>query len=373
MSIFGANVGLDTIRHITTLWRGAKSNSLVEYTKPMRVEPNVFIDTDVQYSDGLHDTLQSLLRLFSGYYLMAATLGNTVGRIEVMRELEKLNPERSVSDAAAQTAGWVAGKEQFAYGLPTFGKSMPGLEAADPFFGTADYDSVEEANRAGLGVGRDAIKTITEASDLSVGKLLMVEMSDGVNRASFPVAVRLRSQYVPSNTLVHILGKDGKNSGYKERLFYWNAGLLSTWKDMVFCKDLVDQHYHKLIADKDGIMRGTISRKRKNMLAGLLSGNPSVATVSNMVIMSSETAMKFEAENNVSFKNFKSREGYFEDTTLMLLAVVDNRWNQVTIYTASIDTPVVVSFRDMKSANKGSGPDVVDILKAYSQGSAPSL
>ena len=372
MSIFGADVGLDTIRHVTNMWRGAKSNSLVEYTKPMRVEPNVFIDTDVQYSDGLSDTLQSLLRLFSGYYLMAVTLGKTVGRIEVMRELEKLNPERSISDAAAQTAGWVASKESFAFGLPTKAKVMPGLEAADPFFGgTPDND--DEPGRSELGAGRDVVRTITEASDLSVGKLLMVEMSDGTNRASFPVAVRLRSQYVPTTTLVHILGNDGKKTSYKERLFYWNAGLLSTWKDMVFCKDLVDQHYHKLISDKDGIMRGMISRKRKNMLAGLLSGNPSVATVSNMVIMSNETAMRFEAENNVSLKNFKSREKYFEDTTLMLLAVIDNRWNQVTIYTASIDSPVVVSFRDMKSANKGSGPDVVDILKAYSQGSAPSL
>ena len=373
MSIFGADVGLDTIRHITNLWRGAKSNSLVEYTKPMRVEPNVFIDTDVQYSDGLSDTLQTLLRMFSGYYLMAATLGNTVGRIEVMRELEKLNPNRSVSDSAAQTVGWAASRESYELGLPMSKARLPGLEAADPFFGIDDGRNDDAPGRSELGAGRDVFKTITEASDLAVGKLLQVEMSDGNCRASFPVQVRLLTQYVQTNTLVHILGNEGKNTSYKERMFSWNAGLLSTWKDMVFCKDLVDQHYHKLLADKDGIMRGTISRKRKNMLAGILSGNPSVATVSNMVVMSSETAMRFEAENNVSLKSYKSREKYFEDTTLMLLAVIDSKWNQVTIYTTSIEAPVVVSFRDMKSANKGNGPDVVDILKAYSQGSAPSL
>jgi len=58
---------------------------------------------------------------------------------------------------------------------------------------------------------------------------------------------------------------------------------------------------------------------------------------------------------------------------VMSMAVIDKQWERVTFYHRGIDMHTEVGMRDLKIANKGSGPDVSDILKAYQMGNAPSL
>jgi hypothetical protein len=45
----------------------------------------------------------------------------------------------------------------------------------------------------------------------------------------------------------------------------------------------------------------------------------------------------------------------------------------VTIYHRSLEIPTQVSIKELKTANKGSGPDVAEILKAYQLGNAPTI
>ena len=61
------------------------------------------------------------------------------------------------------------------------------------------------------------------------------------------------------------------------------------------------------------------------------------------------------------------------DSLAMIMVVIDTDYESVTIYTRDIQLPNKFSVRELKTANKGSGPDVGEILKAYRIGMQPTI
>lgn len=419
------DIGLGNIHKILDLWRAGKSDSLIDYTQPTRVEPIVLVDADCLFHDSLPDVMQSLLSTFAGYYLQAIALSATVGKVAVMRHLDRLNPRRSPLDSAADTgaigAGWLLAQEAYETGLPKIPVGRLALEALDVMDvlplnismeakslrkpssaptataiqqatlknQQASSTAVQEANKAKheldvakredtltgseFGYGKDTVTTLKELSNLSVGKVISVEITDGIHKAAIPVAIRLMASSLPSNTMAHMLSMGKKDTSVSARYHGWRSGRLEFWRDLVYCQDLIDAHRDNLMADKDGMYRQILGRKRKNTLAGVLSGNPSVATASNIAVISKETADKIELETIGNLNNYSTRQKLFEPTSLMIMAVISKEYDRVTFYYRGIPEKTEVSVRDLKAANKGSGPDIGDILKAYTQGHAPVL
>lgn len=437
------DIGLNGIRKVLDLWRAGKSDSLIDYTRPSRVEPLCLIDADLVFWDGTNEVMQSFLSQFCGWYLQAVALSATVGKVEVMRHLDKLNPRRNALDSAMDTAGGVAGwylaQESYEHGLPSM-KSIQiameshavhapldilplkiSMEARNPYTGAGGSnpahqqrqnardreaeqrrreeredarenrqnerqdarDKAQSAERAArdaaaadtskFGVGKDTIQTVRELSNLSVGKLLTVNITDGQHSADIPVAVRLMANTLPSDSVVHILSLGQQDKGLRARIHGYRSGRLEFWRDIVGCQDLIAAHKKALMADKDGALRNIVQRKRQNQLAAVLSGNPSVATASNMMVISRESADRIEAESHIDFNSFKLREKVFEPTSLVMLAIVAKEYDRISFYYRGIPEKVDVSLRDLKASNKGNGPDVADILRAYQMGHAPSL
>lgn len=358
MNLDLSSIGLGLIRKITDMWSAGKADSLIDYTQVARVEPIVLIDADCVYLEALPEVQQSLLSIFAGYYLQAVAISTTVGKIEVFRSLDKLNPHRNPVDSAANAGGWLLAEENYKHRLPTPGNKVA-MEA-------------EEQNSA-MALGRDTLTTLRELTNLSVGKMFNVEITDGLHRATIPISIRLMASSLPSASLVHILSQESQDNSMKERYHAWRAGRLSFIKDLVFCQDLIDAHRKNLMADTDNIYANLIKRSRGNQLSTLVSANPSVSTASNMVVISNTTAEQLELSVNGQLKNFKTREAIFKQTYLMLMAVVDKQWERVTFYHRGINGSTEVGMRDLKAANKGSGPDVSDILRAYNLGNAPTL
>ena len=89
--------GLALAGKLTEVMRNSTSDSLIEYTKPTRVEPLVLMDARVTKLDVAPDIMQSLTSLFSGYYLQAVALSVNVGRVDVVKLLDKLNPDSPIT------------------------------------------------------------------------------------------------------------------------------------------------------------------------------------------------------------------------------------------------------------------------------------
>jgi hypothetical protein len=57
----------------------------------------------------------------------------------------------------------------------------------------------------------------------------------------------------------------------------------------------------------------------------------------------------------------------------MFLVVIDKQYERVTFYHRGINQATELGVRDLKASQKGNGPDVSDILRAYTMGQNPRL
>lgn len=361
-----SSVGLNVVRKIQDLWSGAKADSLIDYTQVARVEPIVLIDTDAMESDILPDAMQTLQSIFSGYYLQAMAISTNVGKVEVQRHLDKLNPHRNPGDSATNTMGWLLATESYQHRLPTPTARLSMEAITDRF-----EDNPE--SETSTGYGRDTVKELNELTNLCVGKMLSVEITDGLHKATIPVSIRLMASSLPTASLLHILSIGTKDTSTGERWHQWKSGEIEFIKDLVMCQDLIDAHKENLKHDVEGIWTAIQKRRRSNQLSTIVSANPSIATASNMCVLTSESVAGLEMRINGKLSDFKVREKIFKETYLMIMCVIDKSWNRVTFYHRGIPVATSVSADILKARNKGNGPDVSDILKAYQVGSAPSL
>lgn len=373
---------LSAVGKIPELIRASKSDSLVEYARVTRVEPICLLDQSVIHLPFIHDIQQSLLNMMAGYYLQAVSLTMNVGKVDVIKLLDKVNPNRDPSENAGALIGDIAGvamlsMESYKYRLPKPQHNVS-LEASHD----AIQDGVQNAiNNYGTdlppgssqGLGRDTVKLVQEVANLSVGKLLEVHVESCGSKATFPVSIRLIASAIAADNLTHILSVGGKDTSVKERYHAWRAGQLTFIKDLILCQDLIDDHRMAIMNDKSGVYADMLARKNRNKLSAILSGQPSIATASNMVVMAKSTADKIENTLHGRLKDFRFRENIFKTTYLMIMVVVDPAYEQVTIYTRSIDQATHCSVKELKSSNSKGGPDIAEILNAYKLGQSPSI
>lgn len=353
--------------NIPDLFKGVTSDSYVDYTKNLRIEPIVLVDTTIQNQEVASNLLSVLTNVFSGYVLQAFTVSATIGNIQVSRHLDKLNPNRSIGDSLVGTFADAVSTESHMFRLPNYKQPNKayhhGLEAS-----FAD----DKANVT-KHVTKDAIGMLNDIPSLAVGKMLEVTLVKDGESLNFPISIRLAPVGVSPSIFRTVFGIGGNKNKPMERWHRWRSGELTFIGDLIWCNDLIDQHREALRQDKSGFYKQVLDSRRKNRISAIFSGQPSVASASNVACVTSATALEIEQELGGPLKSPKVREGLFKVGSLMLLAVLDPEWETATIYHRGIPLPTEVSFRDLKPLSKGNGPDIAEILKAYTAAKAPSF
>lgn len=353
---------LSAVGKISDIMRSATSESLIEYTQDTRVEPIVILDQQLRNKEYITEALQSLVSIFSGYYLQAVSISSNVGNIDVARLLDKLSTERSPIKSATGSLGSFLSMESYDVALPTVStEARRGRRnKKDDFESSAKTDSGAHAK-------------LSDASNLAVGKLLKVTIKENGHEADVDVSVRLRVKTTGSEAIVKLMAGKAKDTSARMRFIQWDTKELALWRDIVLCSDLIEAEKKAMIQDKDGTIATLANRRTKNRIAGVFSGEPSVNNASAMVVLSDQTRRQIEKDLGGKFKRFKDRERMFSNTLTMILMVIDTEWEQLTIYHRGIEEPTQLAVKELKGLNKGTGPDVGEILKAYQLGNSPQF
>lgn len=344
--------------------KGQKVSSLSDLARPARVEPLVIIDKPLAEQPYMEDVMKMALTTFAGYYMQAVAMVMNVGRVETLRVLDSLNPHRSQGGLNdVKDAVW--SKESYAHGLPS-------LESfSEPMEKNLIVSMEAGEDKPGLTVNDESVKKLYEVENLAVGKLINVELKDGENQAKMPILLRLIPTKVTPQVLTHIFTATTKNSSWKERYHLWRAGQIRLVRDLIFSVDLIDEHRKALVNDTSNVYMTMNDRRRNNSMKAAYTDVPSMADASNIAVISKETAKDIGRAMHGKIESAKVRKKLFDATYLILLVVVDEQWERVTVYHRGLDMPTEMSFREIKAQEKGKGPDITEILKAYQLGSTP--
>lgn len=342
------------------------TKSLSDATKLTRVEPLTIVSKDCINLEYIQDVLHSGLNIFSGYYLQAVGVLTRVNSVEVIKVLDKLNPDRDETgflmmqqDGISKESIRALSLESYLHSLPTHG--VPALET----------DS-------------DNAKTVVDVSNLAVGKLLNVQICYSDDSASdkekkektvtIPVSIRLMTSVIPNATIAHLLASKTEDIGVTERYHAWRAGRIGFIKDLIFCQDLIDEHKRAIVGDDSGTVAEIMRRVNNAKKFGLITGNPSLVSASNIFVITEEVAREIESKLGGKLSNARVRQKAFDNTYAMILIVIDREYERVTYYTRGVAASTDLSIKEIKAISKnGKGPDIGDIMKSFMMGSSASF
>lgn len=363
------NTSLQTVIRLINTVRNNFTNyytdkSLSEVTKLTRVEPLMVVSKDCQTLEIMPDVAQSILSLFSGYYLQAVDMLTKVQDVEVIKILDRLNPNRD------ETALMLSAEHLTTMSMETYQHALPG---------TAARFSMEEV------ANRENIKSLNEASSLSVGRMLNVtinyqhtvdpksEYSEKQDKCiTIPVSVRLIASLLSTNSIMSILAMKTEDSSLVERFHLWRSGRISFINDLIFCQDMIDEYRRAMLKDEQGTIQEITNRVLNAKKFGLLTKNPSLVTASNIFVITEENARELESKMGGRLSNPRIMNRVFENTYAMIVAVIDRGSERVIFHIRGINTPCDVSFREVKKASQ-KGPDLTDVIRSLSVGNAPAF
>lgn len=335
----------------------AGNTSLNDVAKLTRVEPLTIVSKDCANLDYISDVTKTSLDMFAATYLQAINILTRVTDVEIIRVLDKLNPDRDATgwilsqDMAANESFRTLSMENYKYSLPIKGL-VPALEQD----------------------GGDLLK---ETANMAVGKLLNVKIGykdkDGnIKDHTLPVNIRLAIRLVPFSTVNSILAPSTHDKSMLERYHAGRAGRIDWIKDFVMARDLVDEFKKSAIEDDSGTVDEIYRRVANAKKFGILTKNPSLAVASNIVIMSEEAAREVESKLGGRLSNASIRNQAFENCYATILCVVDRERERVTFYTYGVSAGMDLTVSQIKNLGGKKGLDVMDVMRAFAVG-APAF
>ena len=375
-----ARAGIDT-----------RKQSLVSYASPGRIEPVCYVDADCADSPMLPSLLQAELSVFAGYWLRAFSLNNTtIGTVSVASRLERFATHRAPDYMGAiglESMDSFLPFDKKLNSVPAVFQQQAALEAASirtpdqkPKTPLTDHELarslVGSQAPAGERSNNGAMRTVGDFADeasMSVGKIFNVEVVEGQARATVPVIIRMNVMFVPTEAMVHIYTASSQDIGANSRTKQWWNGRIDFWRDLVMSQDLIDAHKKNLRDDQSGFYQMMLKRRSDNVNAALVSGVPSAAASSTIIIMSKATADDIGSRLGGKISDFAVRQRFFEQGYAMLMAVLDDRHGSVRLYTRDIAEWSDVNAKALEASSRGSGPNVGDILSAFRAGQSPIL
>jgi len=243
-----------------------------------------------------------------------------------------------------------------------------------------DDKKINKTQRPTSSIASDNVKSVRELADLSVGKMINITFGGGkdkdgneVKPTSIPISIRLMANTMPESSLINLLCVGAMDHSMVERYHAWRSGRIGFIRDLILCQDMINEHKKASISDKSGIHSEILRRVNNAKIAGLAQKDPSLNVASNLFVISEVTAANIEYKLGGKLSSPSIRNKIFSAGYAMIITVIDRQYERITFYHRGISTSTTVSLRDIKVGNKGTGPDIGDILKAYSLGSAPSL
>lgn len=329
-------------------------NSYSDLTKETKVEPWVIVSKECIGIEAMPDIMQGVLNYVIADYAQAVALFGKIDDIKVRRALGVFNPNRDASAGAL-----LATVNMESYSDKAMKFSLP--------IGTVP---TVEAN--GVGVSGKDIQD--EARNMSVGKLVEIPFTTGVNsegkaiQVTLPIQFRLLASYINSPSMINILANGQDDTGFWSRFERARYGGVKEAMDFLTAQDMIEEKRKILYSDDGRILQKILSRKDANKRAAIASRSPSLATLSNIFIITETEAKALEARMGRKLDNEDAREIMFRNVAASTLIVIDRNWNNVTFYHRGFDRPSVLDFKQLKTQAAGKGPDLMDMFRQFNLG-----
>ena len=368
---------LESIRNILVTYKGTVGSplSISDVSKIARIEPITLVSSSLSSTKELYNVLHGVLNIYAAYYLQAVgILSAQLADVRILKILDKINPDRDVKTLL--TSGYIAA-ESFVNSTLTLKNCKYGFPVPGTTVATEHIFDEDEGTHLGSSIQR--LETFEKLGS-AVGKVVEVKFKTRpadsksvADETTIPVVVKLDTMIIPSDVLSTILVSNKNEITLGSRFEQAIRGRISFIKDFILCSDLIKTQKKTMIKDPTGAYAALLKRINNSRIYSALSGNISLAGVSSIVVISDEDENLIQRFIGGKLTNEQTRDIVFDNTSAMMIVVVSEAWERVTIYIRDTSSYSQSSFDAFKgSADKGNN-NIGDILKSLTAGQAPSF
>lgn len=404
MPVNGEPTLLDSVRNIITTYKGTAGDgmSLADITKIARVEPITLISSNLTGVKELYNILHGVLNIYAAYYLQAVSILSTqIYDSRILKILDKTNPDRDLKTFL--TAGQLAFEhhssairtlslEGCKYKLPMLVSdrvvSTESMKLND--FGYNDDPANEDNDgRTQLGASEMKIDSFDKLG-MTVGKIIAVSFSAGgakvdksgpkgkdsakhPDSVTVPVVIKLDTMVMNGDVIGGIATANADEITLGSRMRDAISGRISFIKDFILCSDLIKTQKKTMIKDTNGFYTQLLKRLNNSKIYSALSGNISMSGISAIYVMSEQDENEIQRKIGGRLTNKATRDIVFDNTSAMMLVVIDKEWERVSIHIRDIDGFSQNSFDSFKSSTDKNNNVLMDYMKAFSMNSPASF
>lgn len=368
---------LEIVRNGLVGYKGTVGNplSISDVSKIARIEPITLVSSSLSSTKELYNVLHGVLNIYAAYYLQAVgILAAQLADVRILKILDKVNPDRDVKTLL--TSGYIAA-ESFVNSTLTLKNCKYGFPVPGTTVATEHIFNEDEGTHLGTSIQR--LETFEKLGS-AVGKVVEVKFKTRpadsksvADETTIPVVVKLDTMIIPSDVLSTILVSNKNEITLGSRFEQAIRGRIGFIKDFILCSDLIKTQKKTMIKDPTGAYAALMKRINNSRIYSALSGNISLAGVSSIVVISDEDENLIQRFIGGKLTNEQTRDIVFDNTSAMMIVVVSEAWERVTIYIRDTSSYSQSSFDAFKgSADKGNN-NIGDILKSLTAGQAPSF
>jgi len=368
---------LEIVRNGLVGYKGTVGNplSISDVSKIAPIEPITLVSSNLSSTKELYNVLHGVLNIYAAYYMQAVgILSAQLADVRILKILDKVNPDRDIKTML--TSGYIAA-ESFVNSTLTLKNCKYGFPVPGTTVATEHIFDEDEGTHLGTSIQR--LETFEKLGS-AVGKVVEVKFkvrpadSKSVgDETTIPVVVKLDTMIIPSDVLSTILVSNKNEITLGSRFEQAIRGRIGFIKDFILCSDLIKTQKKTMIKDPTGAYAALLKRINNSRIYSALSGNISLAGVSSIVVISDEDENLIQRFIGGKLTNEQTRDIVFDNTSAMMIVVVSEAWERVTIYIRDTSSYSQSSFDAFKgSADKGNN-NIGDILKSLTAGQAPSF
>lgn len=366
---------IDAVQNI----EDATSMSLFQYTKRSTINSRVFIEQGLIGEEILSPLMLNIMNLYTGLIMTAMDMNRYIQGTKKIRDAMAVVATESFDEPDILPEEKL---ESFFLGSNFQKNISPNTRMAitrsdGSSFDDGQYDDPTSYGNPG---GGKVIDPEPKNANLPSGRIIEVNFGpvSKDNTSSFTVNLflQLLPTFIPAEVASQFIAMNFTPS-LKQRWMQVSAGEISMVKDLLLGQDIRKKRLKAMKNDKTGALRDMVERQ-KNSLANswlkLAFVTPERQNIANTILIYDKATFDKACSNaGLRFKDFNSRQKFFNKTFAMMLCTVDPMYNKIEMFYHGLQAMSQFTFDQVKRNSKTESVDLMAVMKTYAQGMAPKF
>lgn len=391
MQLTNANgtLSLGGILDAIQTFEDATSTSLFQYTKRAVIMSRVFIEKNLAGEEILTPLMLNIMNIYTGLIMTAINMNQYVYGSKKVRDVMSIVATESLSEAPADL------QSKFNdYFLGSQAKLMLSDRSKRELH--AGMEGITRSNGAPLkrkvyptdvGSVRDAGIVPNDVKDTTLpsGRVIAVDFVantkggfggglDGTFKVN--MYLQLLPTFIPTD-VAHQFIEMNFTPSIRQRWMQVSAGEITFFKDFLLGQDRRRKRFEALRNDKTGALKEMVERQENNLSSSwlkLAQVTPERQNIANTILIFEKNSFDRACNNaGLKFKDFNSRQEFFNKTFSMIVATVDPMYNRIEMYYHGLNAMSTFTFDQMKKNSKTEAVDLMAMMKTFANGMAPKF